>query len=350
MALHSGSFTRRGFLQTSTAGIGLTILGTDKTRAQSSLSNPRARQQRLPREVWIATVSQNRMEARSVEEMSRKMLVRMEEVLPYEPDIICLPEVFPFANLSQDRPPLAEAAEAPIGAIAQPFADFARKHRCHVVCPVYTQHENQFYNSAVFIDDQGKLLGAYHKIHPTLGEIDSGIEPGPLQAPVFETRFGKIGAQICFDIEWQDGWNSLQHNRAEIVFWPSAFGGGAMVNTMAWQHHYIVVSSTRKGTSKICDITGQEVVSTGHWDQWVCGPVNLEKAFIHTWPYCRRFKDITAKYGRRVRIQNFHEEEWSILESRASDVRIADVMKEFEIQTHAEHIGAAQRRQVAERG
>ncbi len=350
MAPTRGHFTRRGFLQTTTAGIGLTILGTNKARGQVATVKPKARLQRLPREVWIATVSQNKMEAGSHREMSRKMLARMEEVLPYEPDIICLPEVFPFANLSQNRPPLAEAAEAPLGAISQPFADFARKHRCHVVCPVYTQHENRFYNSAVFIDDQGKLLGAYHKIHPTLGEMDSGIEPGPLQVPVFETRFGNIGAQICFDIEWQDGWYSLQHNGAEIVFWPSAFGGGAMVNTMAWQHHYVVVSSTRKGTSKICDITGQEVARTGHWDRWVCAPVNLEKAFVHTWPYCRRFPDITAKYGRRVRIQNHHEEEWSILESRAPEVRIADVLREFEIHTHAAHIGAAHQRQLAERG
>jgi predicted amidohydrolase len=337
-------------LQTTTTGIGLTILGTNKTRAQSSVLKPKKRQNRLPREVWIATVSQNRMEASSVEEMSRKMLARMKEVLPFEPDIICLPEVFPFVNLAQGRPPVAEAAEVPIGAISRPFADFARQNHCHVVCPVYTRHEGRFYNTAVFIDDQGQLLGEYHKIHPTIGEMDSGIEPGPLQAPVFDTRFGKIGAQICFDMQWNDGWESLQRAGAEIVFWPSAFGGGTLVNTRAWQHHTVVVSSTRKDTSKICDITGQEVARTGHWDQWVCGPVNLEKGFVHTWPYCRSFPDIKAKYGRSVRIQNFHEEEWSILESLSPDVRIADVLQEFEIKTHAEHIGAAHKRQLAERG
>ena len=41
----------------------------------------------------------------------------------------------------------------------------------------------------------------------------------------------------------------------------------------------------------------------------VRAPVNLEKAFLHTWPYVHRFDEIQAKYGRKIRIRNFAEEE-----------------------------------------
>jgi len=340
------TITRRNFLRKTSLGCGLVVLASaGKGSADTPRIEPRPREKRLPREVWVATISQNRMEAKNFKEMIRKMLGRMEEVVSYQPDIICLPEVFPFANLSSSRPAVSQVAEVPIGEISQPFAEFAQKHNCYMVCPIYTKENGRYYNAAVFIDNQGRLLGEYHKIHPTIGEIENGVTPGPVQPPVFKTAFGIIGAQICFDIEWYDGWKNLCKVGAEMVFWPSAFAGGSMVNTKAWQNKYVVVSSTRKDTSKICDISGEEIASTGRWNDWVCAPVNLEKAFLHTWPFCQRFQDIQAKYGRKIRIENFHEEEWTIIESRSPEIKVADVLKEFDFQTHEEFIQAADERQ-----
>lgn len=342
--------TRRDFLQKTSLGFGLlATTGARNTLAAEPRIKPKPRENRLPREVWIATISQNRMEASNFKEMINKMLGRMNEVLSYQPDIICLPEVFPFVNLSSGRPAVSQVAEVPIGQISQPFAEFARKNRCYVVCPIYTKEDGHYYNAAVFIDREGKILGQYRKIHPTMGEIDKGITPGPVQPPVFRTSFGIVGAQICFDIEWYDGWQNLRKAGAEIVFWPSAFAGGSMVNTKAWQNKYVVVSSTRKDTSKICDISGEEIAGTGRWNDWACAPVNLEKAFLHTWPFCQRFKEVQAKYGRQIRIRTFHEEEWTIIESRSPQVKVADVLKEFEFQTHEELIQVAEEKQKKRR-
>lgn len=193
---------------------------------------------RLPREVWVASITQDGMRAGRYEQMIKDVLARMESVAPFQPDIICLPEVFPFVNLDTGRPPLEEVAEVPIGSICEPFAAFAKRHHCHVVCPVYTKEAGRYYNAAVFIGRDGELVGEYRKMHPTVGEMERGIEPGPLEPPVFETDFGRVGAQICFDIEWSDGWEKLRRKGAEIVFWPSAFAGGSMVNAKATQNHY----------------------------------------------------------------------------------------------------------------
>ena len=120
-----------------------------------------------------------------------------------------------------------------------------------------------------------------------------------------------------------------------------------MVNTKAWQNKYCVVSSTNKDTAKICDISGEEVARTSRWNHTICAPVNLEKAFLHTWPYVQRFAEIEAKYGRKVRIRTFAEEEWTIIESRSPDLQIAEVLKEFELKTHEEHIDQADAKQCA---
>jgi len=346
MADTKRELTRRNFMQSASLGLGIGAATASVSHADSQpAAGPVRRGARLPREVWIASVSQNGLQADSVESMSRQMLRRMQEVVPFEPDIVCLPEVFPFVNLSSGRPPLADSSEEPIGRFSRPFADFAAKHKCHVVCPIYTVENGRYYNAAVFIDRDGQLLGQYRKMHPTTDEIEGGIMPGIPEPPVFKTDIGVLGAQICFDIEWYDGWRKLRQAGAELVFWPSAFGGGAMVNTHAWQNKYCVVSSTRKGTTKICDLDGQTLACTGQYATWVCAPVNLEKAFLHSWPFCRRFREIEAKYGRKVRIRTFHEEEWTIIESLDADVRVAEILKEFELQTHEEHIREADQAQ-----
>jgi hypothetical protein len=116
-----------------------------------------------------------------------------------------------------------------------------------------------------------------------------------------------------------------------------------MVNAKAWQNKYPVVSSTWKDTTKICDISGEEIAKTGRWNpNWAVGPVNLEKAFVHTWPYVKSFDAIREKYGRKVKITSFHEEEWTVFESLSPEVRIGDVLKEFDIRTHDELIRASE--------
>ncbi|MEA2064029.1 MAG: carbon-nitrogen hydrolase family protein, partial [Gemmatimonadota bacterium] len=309
-----------------------------------------SRSQRLPREVWVASISQNKLTAVHVEEMIDKLLARMEEVTPLQPDIICLPEVGPFGNLSSERPAIAEIAEKPPGAITERFAEFAKTYRCYVWCPIYTKEAGHYYNALVLIDRQGKVVGEYRKMHPTVGEINKGISPGSLTPPVFHTDFGTVGAQICFDIEWLDGWQRLGEAGAEMVFWSSAFGGGTKLNMLANLFRYIVVSSTRKGVTRLCDITGETVAWTGLWETWVCAPVNLEKAFLHTWPFVHKFNDIRRKYGQAIRLTTYHEEEWSIIESLSPDVKVADVLKEFEIKTYDEVVQEATSLQMKHRG
>ena len=331
---------RRQFIQRTTVGLGAagaTGLVAPEAVTQAAVN----RANRLPREVWVASLSLEGLEAKTHQEMVKKVLRRLEEVEACGPDIVCLPEVFPFLKISAP-PPLAEVAEKPLGPISGAVAQFAKRCGCYVVCPIYTQDSGRLYNSAVVIDRQGKPLGEYHKIHPTISETEKGIVPGPVEPPVFKTDFGVIGVQICYDINWPDGWRRLRKAGAEMIFWPSAFCGGKMLNAMAWMNKCHVISSTRFDPSKICDITGEDVMLSGRARYWVCAPLNLEKAFIHGWPYWQRYNDVQKRYGQAVTIRHFPEEGWSIIESRSADVKVADVLREFEIKTHEQHIAAAE--------
>lgn len=333
--------SRRNFLSKTALGVGgAGFLSTSANAGgRDPVAGPAEKSKRLPREVWIATLTQNDLRGDTVAAVIASAVKAMQSVAGYQPDIICLPETFHTAGLSKQLPLSATTAEHPIGHLTQPLADFAKKFRCYVIAPVYTIEKGNYYNTAVLIDRNGKLAGVYHKIRPTEGEInETGLRPGPIDPPVFDTDFGRIGIQICFDIEWPEGWTKLKEKGAEMVFWPSAFGGGRKINNIAWLNRYPVISSTRKGASQICDVTGEPIAESGHYSRWgVCAPINLEKAIIHSWPYAYRFPAIHAKYGDRVRTYSLHEEEISILESRSPDIKVADIMKEFEIISYEEN-------------
>ncbi len=339
--MNTSTSNRRRFMKGISSGIGMAAI-IQSNAAVSNASELRDRNTRLPREVWIATVSQEGIEGETPKDHTAQFLRRMKEIEPYQPDIVCLPEAFLRAS-SNNLSDSSEPSEKLIGPLTEPFAEYARNNRCYVICPIYTHEDGKYYNAAVIIDREGNAIGEYRKIRPTIGEMKNGVSPGPLDPPVFQTDFGTIGAQICFDLEWPDGWQRLKKKGAEIVFWASAFAGGKALNAKAMTNRYCVVTSTRKDTSKICDITGEDVAWTGRWNRgWVCAPVNLEKAFLHTWPYNRHFPEILAKYGRKIQIKTYQEEEWTIIESRSPDVKVADVLREFEMKTYDEHMMAAE--------
>lgn len=339
------AFSRRKFIMN--MGLGTSVIGASglpSIHARSSVNiKPEAR---WPRQVWIAAMIQQGMQGPSLSDVISAALKQMEIALPCSPDVICLPEVFHEVGVRSGRPSLDEASEDGSGKIIGPFQDFARQHHCYIICPVYAKENGKYYNAAYVIDRKGQVLGNYKKVRPTIGEIKESISPGPSDIPVFDTDFGRIGIQICYDIEWNQGWEQLRRKGAEIVFWPSAFAGGTKVNAKAWTHQYVVVASTRKDTTKICDITGEPVVESGLWSSWgICAPVNLEKAIIHSWPAALKFPEMQRKYGRSLNCYSYHEEEFSIIESLSPEIKVRDVLREFDMITYRESLEEAEKYQ-----
>ena len=347
--------SRRNFLKKSALTAGLTTIGNiglaesiKSDRHSDGVLNPAGK---LPREVWIASFSQERLSAETPDDMVKRVIESLKGIEPFSPDVVCLPECFYIANTKMDGKFTVEQRVSKSEEVLNQFSDFSKKNNCYTICSVDTPAGNgMFHISSVVIDRQGKRIGAYHKIHPTEGEIKTGVMPGPLFQPVIQTDFGKIGVQICFDSLWDDGWEMYRNQGAEIIFFPSAFAAGQMINARAWKHKCVVVSSARKGTSKICDITGEELAKTGFWSPQLCwAPVNLEKVFLHLWPFVQHFPAIQKKYGRKVDIKVFHEEEWAVIESLSPDVFVKDILKEFNLKTNEEVIAEGEKAQIEAR-
>jgi len=304
------------------------------------------KENRLPREVWIAGISLKGLwPVDTTEKRMKDILERMESVYAFEPDIICLPETINISWVSESKPiPEVAEDETTPGPITSMLAEVARKQNCYITCPVITKKDGRFYNSSILLNRQGKIDGVFHKVHPVSTEIipetyykGGGITPGPVKSTVYKTDFGSVGMQICMDADWLDGWHSLKEDGAEIVCFPSQGPYSNTLRNRAWVHHYYIVSSTGED-AQIIDMTGDIIASDGEFARWVCAPVNLEKEFLHIWPHIKKFDSIQKKYGRKIRFKIYHPENWATLESLDPDIKVKNILTEFEIPTYDEQI------------
>ena len=316
---------------------------------QFSMKRKVKKENRLPREVWVAGISLKGLwPTETMEKRMKDILERMEKVYAFEPDIICLPETvnISWVDESVTLQEVAEDETTP-GPITSMLAEVAKRQNCYITCPIVTKKDGHFYNSTIMLNRLGKTEGIYHKAHPTSTEVipevyykGGGVTPGSVKPGVFKTDFGTIGIQICFDAEWTDSWHSLKEGGAEIVCFSSQGPFLDKLRNHAWINHYYIVGATGED-SQIIDMTGDVIASDGEFARWVCAPVNLEKEFLHIWPHTLKFDDIRKKYGRKIHFEIYHPENWATLESLDPDVKVKDILKEYEIPTYEEQITEA---------
>lgn len=313
------------------------------------MNNSIKKANRLPREVWAAAISLKGLwPEQTIEKRMKDVLERMESVYAFEPDVIVLPETIQTSWVKESKTleEIAEDETTP-GPITSMLAEVAKRQNCYITCPIITKKDGQYYNSSILLNRKGQIDGVFHKVRPTATEIvprtyykGGGVTPGTLRPPVFKTDFGIVGMQICADASWSENWQSLKKDGAEIVLFPSQGPYSNTLSDHAWFNHYNIVSSTGED-ARIIDITGDVIASDGEFARWVCAPINLEKEFLHIWPQTLKFKDIQKKYGRKIRFQVFHPENWATLESLDPDIKIKDILKEYELPTYDEQIKEA---------
>jgi beta-ureidopropionase len=284
--------------------------------------------------VRVVTVSQDSSTADTPKARLQTALARLDRAASFRPDIACLPESF-----ARGEP------ETVPGPTTERMARWAAEHKCYLICPMKTREGDRVYNSAVLIDRQGRIVGQYNKIRPTEGELDKGICPGACDPPVFETDFGKIGIQICFDVNWHEQWRSLKEKGAKIVFFASAYPAARQVRTLSWLNQYYVVSATLGRTSSIYDVTGEKLASTGKYQQWAGAVLPLGKTVFEIDFHTSKIRKLQQKYGSKVEVAWYHDDDLVTIASLDPGLTVEDLIEEYELTPHRDYIPRAQGRQ-----
>jgi predicted amidohydrolase len=141
---------------------------------------------------------------------------KVEQAGQARADIVCLGETI---NALYTGRPAHEVAEPIPGPSTATLGEAARRNHLWIVASLYEREGKCVYNTAVLIDRQGKLVGRYRKTHLPETEMLAGVTPGT-EYPVFQTDFGKIGMQVCYDNFFPEVARSLALNGAEMIFTP----------------------------------------------------------------------------------------------------------------------------------
>ncbi|MHB8901569.1 MAG: carbon-nitrogen hydrolase family protein, partial [Thermoguttaceae bacterium] len=237
-------------------------------------------------------------------------------------DIACLPEEF-----------AGFVAEPIPGPTTEAVAGMARKHRMYVVCPIREQAGDLQYNTAVLIDRRGQVAGSYRKVFVYWGE---GLHCSREGVKAFDTDFGRIGILTCFDLNFAELWQEADRLDVDVVFWPSAYGGGRPLNAYATAFNYYVVPV---GAGNFIDSTGDTLqkVDNPRPQQFVA-TLDLDRTLIHTNFNAEKVRRLLEEHAGEVEQEQFFAmESWYLLRAAKPDVRVRDLCRQYGIETLREY-------------
>jgi len=268
--------------------------------------------------VRVVTVSQDRLNRESPTALE-DTLERLNQAASFQPDIACLPELFAGAA----------AETVPDGPVTLKIRKWARERAAYVIFGVARKVGPRKYNSAVLVGRNGEIAGIYDKIHPTEGEIEEGTTPGAEDAPVFDTDFGRIGIQICFDVNWWDSWDKLRQKGARVIFFPSAYPAAQQTAALALRNQIFAVTSPRTGAARIYGITGDVLAISGKYQPWAGAVLPLGERLFEIDLHVHKMRQMQQKYGRKVKIVWNHDDDWVTVASLDPALTVEDLIREY---------------------
>jgi predicted amidohydrolase len=214
----------------------------------------------------------------------------IEEAARRKADLVVLPETLTYYGTGRT---LADCAEPVPGPTTQYFGELARSNNLYIVAGLVERDGVLIYNTAALIGPDGSLVGKYRKVALPRSEIEAGLEPGHL-APVFTTRFGRVGMMVCYDGFFPEVARELVLNGAEIIAWPVWGCNPMLAAARACENHVWLVSSTYSDPTNhwmitgIYDPAGQVVSQATEWGTIAFAEIDLTWRYL--WPFLGDFR------------------------------------------------------------
>jgi predicted amidohydrolase len=324
---------RRTFLATTSSLAAFApVLAAGDTTRRSSTSNS------LPRKVIVGTVMQsfwgphpglqNRLEqlAGIVDHMAEQAKKKYHRSL----DLAVLPETSITGEAEGD----ALAHSVPLdGQVQDVFSRKAREHACYIVVATYlldSKEKKMCSNAAILIGRKGETLGTYRKIHLVVSlerrTMEGGATPGNA-LPVFDCDFGKLGMQICYDMEFDDGWAELARRGAELIAWPTQSPQTSRPAFRARDHRCYIVSSTWRHNASIFEPTGKIAAQVTPPQNILVHELDLSFALLPWNSKLRNGEALRQAYGNRVGFHYYEDEDLGIFWSNDPGTTIGEMAR-----------------------
>ncbi|MFH1470640.1 MAG: nitrilase-related carbon-nitrogen hydrolase, partial [Candidatus Micrarchaeota archaeon] len=146
--------------------------------------------------------------------------------------IACLPELFTtryFPQSAKNAKHLPGSFFETIpGTATEALSKAARDNQVVVIGgSLYEKTGEKLFNTTPVFGTEGELLGTYRKMHVPQDEFffeQDYFAPGDKGFQVHKTKFGRIGALICYDQWFPEAARANALLGADILFYPTAIG------------------------------------------------------------------------------------------------------------------------------
>lgn len=292
----------------------------------------------MGKKVKIASFGLNEdfLRGKTQEEIIPIIVDKVESVRGYQPDLVVLPEAFmkiggDIANTNWQALTLQMLSE---------LSRLAKEMHSYIAAPLYEPYPddpNLRYNCVFLLDRQGEQIGKYRKVHTVVEESTVSHVVPASEIPTFDTDFGRIGFQTCFDIGWREGWKELADKGAKLVIWTAAYDGGNLLNTYAAHNMYYVVSSVRTDHAQIIDLTGRTIAEGARWNGLAMSTIDLETELFHIDRQFQKIDKIRRVLGDKVIIRAYSEENVFTIESNDPEWPIRRICEEFGLMNYKDY-------------
>ncbi len=155
-----------------------------------------------------------------------------------------------FADLTEARAGAVDPSSAPFTRIGEACADL------NVWCvfgAIEASSSGKIFNSAFLLSPAGEI-GRYRKVHTLCLGVDRFTTAGDHGFRVWETPFGRIGLNICYDGSFPESARVLKLLGAELIVlptnWPDIELTTEMVRVRARENHLWYLAVNRVGTER----------------------------------------------------------------------------------------------------
>jgi predicted amidohydrolase len=216
--------------------------------------------------------------------------------------LIVVPELFNTGYRVEEND--VELAESIPGTTTDWMCQLAQECNVYIVGAILETGESNglVYDTAVLVGPKG-LVGSYRKTH--LWDTENTRFAKGDDFRVFETPWGKVGLQICYEVGFPEGARILTLQGANIIVYPSAFGSARLyawdlaTRARALENGAYVIAANRTGVekevttfgghSRIVDPCGNVIIEAKQDDDVIVAEIDLQKVIEQrrTIPYLR---------------------------------------------------------------
>jgi N-carbamoylputrescine amidase len=159
----------------------------------------------------------------------KKAIARIGEAAKKGAQIVCLQELFRSQYFCQTEDiELFKLAETIPGPSTEVLSKVARQKKVVIIASLFEKRAaGVYHNTAVIIDANGKLAGTYRKMHipdDPLYYEKFYFTPGDLGFRTHNTKYGKVGALVCWDQWFPEAARLTALSGAQFLFYPTAIG------------------------------------------------------------------------------------------------------------------------------